>query len=157
MTRYLALLIIGAGIIAFSSCDSLRIFEENKKIPDGIWDNKNNVSFTIHVSDTITPTNVYVNVRHRGDYAFSNLFLFITSVMPNGQTFRDTAECILADHTGNWKGDGLGDIKSNRLLFKKNVRFPVTGTYRFDFEQAMRTNPLPGILDVGMRVEKAGE
>lgn len=144
-----------AGIFCLASCDPNRVFEENKEVPDGMWDNKNKISLTIQVTDTITPNNVYVNIRHAGDYNFSNLFLFITSTMPNGQTFRDTAECILSDDDGRWKGDGLGDIKSNRLLFKKSVRFPVSGLYRFEFEQAMRTNPLPGILDVGMRVEKS--
>ncbi len=56
---------------------------------------------------------------------------------------------------GKWLGEGLGDIWDNRVLFKKNVSFPQKGEYRFEFTQAMRLNPLPGVMDVGIRIEKS--
>ena len=62
---------------------------------------------------------------------------------------------MLADERGQWLGDGMGDIWDNRILFKKDFKFPQTGKYRFELEQAMRINPLPGIMDVGMRIERA--
>ena len=55
---------------------------------------------------------------------------------------------------GRWLGDGLGDIFDNRILFKEGVKFPQAGEYRFELFQAMRINPLPGIMDAGIRIEK---
>ena len=72
-----------------------------------------------------------------------------------GAYARDTIECILADNSGKWLGEGSGDIWDNQILFKKGVRFRKTGTYRFTLEQAMRVENLPLIMDVGMRIEKA--
>jgi gliding motility-associated lipoprotein GldH len=39
--------------------------------------------------------------------------------------------------------------------FKEGIQFKELGTYRFELEQHMRVNPLLGIHDVGLRVEKA--
>ena len=38
---------------------------------------------------------------------------------------------------------------------KSNFKFPQTGNYTFMLEQAMRVDPLPQIMDVGIRIEKA--
>jgi gliding motility-associated lipoprotein GldH len=94
-------------------------------------------------------------VRNAGGYQFSNLFIFFTTTIPSGKMERDTIEITLADETGKWLGDGLGDIWDNRQLFKSNFRFPEKGTYTFTLEQAMRVNPLPQIMDVGIRIERA--
>ena len=60
----------------------------------------------------------------------------------------------LADDKGQWLGDGMGDIWDNRALFRERMRFPQSGLYTFEIEQAMRQNPLPQIMDVGLRIER---
>lgn len=140
--------------IFWTSCDKARVFEENKEIEKGLWDQNNKVTFKFDITDTVGWNNIYLNVRNAGGYQFSNLFLFITTQSPKGAIERDTVECILADEKGKWLGDGLGDIWDNQIPFKKRVRFPYKGTYTMSLEQAMRVNPLPFIMDVGIRIEK---
>jgi gliding motility-associated lipoprotein GldH len=137
-----------------ASCDSSRYFEENEEIKDYEWKQDDPVVFSVSIDDTVTDYNVYVNVRNAGNYRFSNLYLFINTVFPGGQIQRDTLECILAAPDGRWLGDGLGDIWDNRILLKEGVKFPQQGEYRFELFQAMRINPLPGIMDAGIRIEK---
>ncbi len=137
------------------SCDPDRVYEKNSRIPDGIWDQNNPVRFELIVEDTITPHNLYINVRNAGMYPVSNLYLFVTTVAPSGHSIMDTVQVILADEKGKWLGKGLGDIWDNRQLYKENVRFAQKGKYVFVYEQAMRLEKLPFILDVGLRVEKA--
>jgi len=137
-----------------TGCDPRRIYEKNEKIPSYNWEQNNALSFLVDITDTAAYHTIYLNVRNAGYYRFSNLFLFINTRLPQGQIQRDTAECILASPDGKWLGDGLGDIYDNRILFKEHVRFPQTGEYRFDLIQAMRVNPLPGIMDAGIRIEK---
>jgi gliding motility-associated lipoprotein GldH len=79
----------------------------------------------------------------------------MNTTFPDGKLDRDTLEIMLAGKDGKWLGEGLGDIWDNRILFKKNVSFPLKGEYRFELTQAMRLDPLPGIMDVGMRVERS--
>ena len=153
--KYYFFLIAVLFSIIISSCDSSRVFDENKKIDKSIWSQDDPLVFLVNITDTVSAHTVYLNVRNAGVYPFSNLFLFINTRFPQGQIDRDTVEITLASPDGNWLGDGLGDIYDNRIVFHHNVRFPQKGEYRFEILQAMRVNPLPGIMDAGIRIEKA--
>jgi gliding motility-associated lipoprotein GldH len=153
--NFLSFCALIAVLFSLTSCDSHRVYEKNIGIPDYMWKSKTQVEFETMVSDTISLHNVYVNVRNASQYPYRNLFLFLETHYPDGKYSRDTLECILADESGKWLGDGSGDIWDNRFIFKKNVRFPVSGTYKFYLEHAMRNDPLPMIMDVGIRIEKA--
>jgi gliding motility-associated lipoprotein GldH len=141
-------------LVLFASCDSKRIYEKNTEIPGNTWDAAQKVKFEVNITDTVSGNNVMINIRHAGLYPYSNLFMFINTTFPNGKTTRDTVECLLADDKGKWLGEGLGDIWDARILFKRNVRFSQSGNYTFEFEQAMRVEQLPGVMDVGLRIEK---
>ena len=118
------------------------------------WDKDAPLTFLVDIKDTSQAYNVFVNVRNAGGYRFSNLYLFVNTIFPGGQIQRDTLECTLASPEGRWLGDGLGDIWDNRALFRERMRFPQSGRYTFEIEQAMRQNPLPQIMDVGLRIER---
>ncbi len=154
MHHKLMMVILGVLTLTMVSCDPSRYFEENKKISNDEWNQNTSLPFQVIIEDTTIDYNVYINVRNSGTYRFSNLYLFINTTFPGGQIQRDTLECILAAPDGRWLGDGLGDLFDNRILFKENVKFPQAGEYRFELFQAMRINPLPGIMDAGVRLEK---
>ena len=154
MKFYSTLFLVGS-IVFLTGCDPNSVFEKNIKLPDNRWEQKNIVELQVEITDTITPHNLYINVRNAGGYQFSNLFIFFTTQTPSGKMERDTVELTLADETGKWLGEGLGDIWDNRLPFKHNFRFPENGTYTFKLEQGMRFDPLPQIMDIGIRIEKA--
>jgi gliding motility-associated lipoprotein GldH len=141
-------------LFGFTACDSKRVYEQNIDIPEYIWDKDNPVYFDVEIKDTVSLHHIYINIRNASGYAYSNLYLFLDTKYPNNSMSRDTIECILADPSGKWLGDGSGDIWDNQILFKKNVRFKQIGTYKFRYEQAMRMPKLPMIMDVGLRIEK---
>jgi gliding motility-associated lipoprotein GldH len=148
--------IVLAGILFFfASCDSARIFEQNQQIPESGWEQVNSVKFDVDIKDPSSPVHFYVNVRHADGYPYSNLFLFIKTVFPDGKSSNDTLECVLADDKGKWLGSGLGDIYDNQIPFKRNARFPVAGKYHFEIQHGMRPENVPLIMDVGLRIEKA--
>lgn len=149
---------------SFVSCDSNKVYEEyvtieNEKIDGGeyIWNDKKPVSFEFEITDTTALHNVFVNVRHANIYPYSNLWLFISSWSPAGVKAVDTLECTLADEHGKWLGSGLGDIWDTQILWKQNVRFATAGKYHVEYNQSMRIENLPGIMDMGLRVELADE
>jgi len=141
-------------LVAFS-CDSKRVFEENKEIAGSVWNRNNVVSFKIPITDTLSPHNVYLNIRQNGQYNKSNIYLFINIISPKGDKIRDTVNCILADTKGKWLGSGLGDLYNNQLMYKHNIGFPHAGTYTFEIEQAMRVDNLKNVEDIGVRIERA--
>jgi len=141
-------------IVLFYSCSDNALYEENKHIPSNNWDRKNILQFNVHITDTLNPYKIFINIRNNGLYARRNLYIFITVISPKGDELRDTVNCILADEKGKWYGkSNLGDLYFNKFLYKSNVIFPYSGTYTFKLEQAMRTEKLEHIEDVGIRIE----
>lgn len=141
--------------LIFLSCDRTRVLDRNIKIPGSVWNKENIIHFKVSISDTVSPHNIYINIRNGSQYQYSNIFLFISTHAPNGVSVRDTFEITLADAKGKWLGRGIGSVFSNQVLYLKNVRFPYRGIYVFDIEQAMWNTKLTHIIDVGLRVEKA--
>jgi len=150
--RY-SLVLVCCTIAVFSSCNKGVIYQKYNKIPDNTWDMNAPMEFDIPIEDTVNRYNVYVNIRNDDGYDFSNLYLFIDITAPNNATERDTMNCVLADNSGKWLGQGLGDIWDNKILFKFNTRFR-KGNYKFKLTQAMRVDKLPEIMDVGIRIEQ---
>lgn len=144
-------------IFLITSCDRNKVYEEYIKIDNNTWSNDNIVKFEFEIEDTSTLHNVYINVRHASLYQYNNLWLFVTSSAPNGTKAVDTVELVLIDNENRWIGDGLGDIWDVQIPWKTGVRFSHQGVYRVQFEQAMRVDKLPGIMDMGLRVEKASQ
>jgi gliding motility-associated lipoprotein GldH len=140
--------------VLFVSCNKNVVFSEYTKIPEEGWKTENKLTYTVDIADNKPYHNVFLTVRHADSYPFSNLFVFLTTTYPNGKISIDTLECLLANKKGEWQGDGAGDLWDNKIPLKQNLIFPQAGKYTFTFEQGMRTNPLPLILDFGMVIEK---
>ncbi|MBL0045437.1 MAG: gliding motility lipoprotein GldH [Flavobacteriales bacterium] len=153
-----ALLILPVAIL-FGGCAKDVVFQEDAQTPSGVWERGWNPAFAFDIADTITAHDVYLDVRHTGDYPFSNLYTFVKLTGPSGESLTDTVECTLADASGRWYGKGLGFISSDRfqahVLYKLRNRFPRKGRYTITLEQAMRTEKLQGVIDVGVSVERS--
>lgn len=156
MRNYFLILIL---TIFCCSCDSTRIFEENKTIENNIWSSEYLPNFQVEITDTSTVMNVFINIRHNAHYPFSNLWLFVKTIDSEGHLQLDTLECMLAAKDGKWLGSGLGNIWDIQIPLKKVV-FKRSGEYEFQLEQAMRygakarIEELTDIMSVGLRIEK---
>jgi len=153
--RYPGLFTILIVAILLNSCDEGTLYDQSHEIPDLGWHKDSAAFFSMEIKDSIQPCNFYINVRNTDDYPFRNLYLFLTTNLPNNNTTRDTIELLLADASGKWIGKGFGVLRDNQIVIRKNLIFPLNGIYRFSIEQAMRQDYLKGIRDVGIRVEVA--
>jgi gliding motility-associated lipoprotein GldH len=137
------------------SCDSNKMYEQYIEVENGVWKKENLAKFTVEVVDTINAHNLYINVRNKGNYQFSNLYLFVTIQGPDGGSSTDTVNCVLADKRGKWLGKGIGDLWDLRLPYIGGFKFAQSGKYIFTYEQAMRVeNGVEGITDLGLRIER---
>jgi gliding motility-associated lipoprotein GldH len=142
-------------LITMLSCNKNGMFNEYKTIPQAVWNRDSLVVFQITVTDTVQRHNLFLNVRNDIDYKYSNLWLFVEIIQPGDTTaVIDTFEFTLADQTGKWLGHGFGGVKTNEMLFKRNVYFPLAGNYELQIQHGMRGKLLEGITDIGFRLEK---
>ena len=136
------------------ACDRNRVYESYRQISHKGWHKDSVITFSFNITDTIQGHNLYIDLRNKGNYPNSNIWLFLSVDSPDGTSLGDTIEYILADNTGKWRGSGLGDLFDNQFIYRSNVFFPHSGTYTFNIQQGMRTEILEGIRDIGIRVEK---
>ena len=151
--------IVALACLLVAGCTSHVVFQQDAEVPNGIWARSWKPQFSFDIKDTVAQRNIYLDIRHTGEYRFSNIYVFTTLQGPDGHAFTDTVECTLADPSGRWFGKGTGFIFSDRfqahVLYRMNNRFPRSGRYVFTLEQAMRTDELKGVIDVGVSVEEA--
>ena len=139
--------------LAFSACTN-DSFNQRTVIPEAEWHQKNRIGFDADINDTINGYIFGIGLRHLENYRYSNLFVFLHTRMPNGNVTHDTIECTLATPEGRWIGKSSGSMRDLTLPLNENLRFPLTGTYHFEIEQAMREPVLKGISDIGLFIEK---
>jgi gliding motility-associated lipoprotein GldH len=141
-------------ILFVFSCKSKRFYDNVYDIQKGEWQKNQVVKFDVPVMDTIHGYNLFFEIRNSNVYPYSNLFLFVTTTSPNRAIKKDTIEITLADERGKWLGNGLGGIRSNEIMFKNNIRFPVPGFYKVEVAHGMRDDVLKGIIDVGLKIDR---
>lgn len=154
-------LLILVCALLFLSCGKGPVYSEFQALDDGSWKRDNIKEFKISDLEVNQDYQIYINVRNDNTYPYSNLFLIAEFEYPDGAIYIDTLEYAMANADGTWLGKGYGSIKENKLWYKENINFPVTGVYTVRIEHAMRKNgtvdgivELPGITDVGVEIEK---
>ncbi len=150
------------GILLIQSCQSDVVYDRYISLENSHWKSDQVLKFEIPMQDSIAPYNLFINLRNTKDYPYSNLFLITQMDFPDHTKVIDTLEYEMTNSQGEFLGSGFSDIKENKLFYKENVRFKTPGTYLFSIQQAMRErnkinpiDPLPGVSDVGISLEKA--
>ena len=139
----------------FLSCSTDSEVVNIKKI-NGSWDKKTEQQFDFSISDTKTPKNVIFVIRNNNNYPYSNIrFIVNFTNLKNKKKETDTLNYVIAKPTGEWIGSGFGDTKEILVQYKTKYTFPTSGSYRIGIIQAMRNGNLPGIEDLGVKIESA--
>lgn len=149
----LLLTILWVGLIGFSACQQPVVYSHTEALSMDGWRSEDLVPFRVKITDTVSPHRLDLHLRHDGRYPYSNLFLFIRTTAPTGETIRDTIEYTLADPSGRWRGKGIGGQYQHTIPYKYQVVFPYSGVYLIEVEHGMRIDPLPRIKDLGLTIK----
>ena len=151
-SKTIVLISLAAALMA--GCDSNVFYSHSEAVNERGWPVGDQLLYSMNIAVTMQLYNFYIDLRITDDYPYSNFFFFINTKHPDGATSRDTLECPLANPDGSWLGRSTGRFVSNRYFFRKAVRFPQQGVYRFGGEHGMRDSVVVGIHDVGLHVVK---
>ena len=149
MLRIIAVLIVFLSLVSCQSADETVVVKdiENK------WNKKNILNIDFGINDFQNPKSIIFIVRNNNDYPYSNLRL-IASLEHNKKAIStDTLNFVLAKPNGEWIGSGFGDTKETLFQYNVDYKFPQNGNYSIKVTQAMRLNVLPGIEDLGIKVQ----
>ena len=140
-------------LICFSCSNKDKIVDV--KNLNGAWNKNQKLSFKFDPEDTEKAKNIIFVVRNNNEYPYSNLRLIVNFESPKKEIKTDTLNYILAKPNGEWIGTGFGETKEILFQYKLNYKFSEKGVYNINVTQAMRRNILPGIEDLGIKIESA--
>ena len=142
------------SIIMWSSCTKNIFYEDMKSIKNETWHVDSTLYFEFNITDPNQYYTFYINIRNNIDFETQYFYVFLTSEFPNGYIGKDTLGFVICTPAGEWTGKGNGRLKDNKFLYKKQVRFPHEGTYKFSIQQGMREENVKGITNFGMALFK---
>lgn len=153
---YNRLLIFFCILLCSVGCIPSNTFEKNEAITFHKWHKKDVKSFEFNISDTSSRYLVYARIRHTDAYNFSNIWLDVETIKPNGSITKQKVELPLAEASGKWTGKGMNEIYEHKIRLSGNTstKFDQKGSYIVKLHQIMRENPLQEILSVGIRLER---
>lgn len=154
MRSFVVMLSLAFLVIA---CDDNRIYEKNQDFDNQEWLISEKPSFEFLIEDTSSKYNLYFNVRNEVSYPKANLYFTYYIADSTGKELQKKlrSEYLFDKKTGQPFGSsGLGDIYDHQIPIANQYQFKNPGKYKVSFEQFMRMDTLPGILAVGLRVEK---
>ena len=102
--------------------------------------------------------NLFMNLRNSLDYPYARIFVNYDLLKQDSTELNKkmVAEYLFDQKTGKPFGkSGIGDIYDHQFPILKNYSFKQVGVYKIRLNQFMRMDTIPGILAVGLRVERA--
>lgn len=149
--------IMGLFFVLFilSGCNdsSEKIYMKNI---NGHWNKNQEQKFDFNINDAQNPKNIIFVVRNNNNYPYSNIRFIVNFLDIKTKTkSTDTVNYTIAKPNGEWIGKGFGDTKEILFQYKLNYKFPENGDYSIGVIQAMRKDNLPGIEDIGVKIETA--
>lgn len=145
-------------LVLFAACDSTRLFEENKDLPNAEWQQADKLSFDFRIRDLGKQYTLLCNIRNTSDYPYARLFINYNLKDSTGSTVsKNLIPIFLFDaKTGKPFGkSGIGDVFDHQVPVLEKHSFKFTGRYTIEFEQNMRLDTLAGISAIGFRLEEA--
>lgn len=140
-------------IIFATSCKQIDVYEKTVPFPKQTWTAAQHPAFEFAIADTAARYNVFVVLRHTDAYHYNNLWVNLT-IIPPGDTAQTVRANLKLGDNKKWLGNSIDDIIEHRILINTNPLHFKKGNYKFILEQIMRENPLPDVLNAGIRVEK---
>ena len=121
---------------------------------NGKWNKKAEQKFQFKIADASLPKNIIFVIRNNNDYPYSNLRLIVNLYdLKNKKIKTDTLNYVMAKPNGEWIGKGFGETKEILFQYMLDYKFPKNGNYQIGVIQAMRNDNLPGIEDIGVKIE----
>ncbi len=155
MKRSRSLLFIIPLLLLFG-CSEAPFYEKVYSFDGRTWKQDQKMKFEVEIQDTAKVYDFTLAVRTTTDYKYSNLWMFMKTIAPDGSTGREPIQLYLTNPDGSWVGTKSGSVVETPLYFKKR-KLPMKGKYTFIIEQGITDSKVTEILDLIFRVDFAGK
>lgn len=154
--RYMAtagVVCVTIALLITSCLPADKHFHSYRSMPSCGWVWGDTVLFITPLSDSSAHYRYTVEVRHDNSYPYRQLALaFSVTPLEEPAVYTDTLSCPLSNTHGVWIGQGWGNLfVSNHP--GRTFTIPHSGSYMLRLSHIMQCDTLPGIYDIGVKIE----
>ncbi len=140
-------------ITGLTACNPKTVYHHFEHTTADGWQREDTLYFAVPAITEAGSYNTTLEVRTNNSYPFRNLSLIvIKKKWPEGSMTCDTLACLINDEKGQPLGNGISEYV---LPFSVSTETLQPGdSLSFSIYHRMRRETLPGIMDIGIRINK---
>ena len=141
-------------IFLMSACDNNIHYNYFEKFNNNSWNRFSELNFEFPVNESGIEYNIYLLIKF--DKSFSNDELLINTAFytPSGEERFTKYDIKVRDKNGEFIGEKQDNLIKLKFSLRKDFRFSKDGICKLEVENRMTKIETPGIIGIGIVVEK---
>lgn len=141
-------------LLLLFGCTSAPFYEKVYSFDKQVWKQDQKMKFVVDIQDLNKPYDFTLSLRTTTDFKYSNLWMFMKTIAPDGSVGREPIQMIITNPDGSWVGTKSGSTVETPLYFRQR-KMPLKGKYTFIIEQGITDSKVTDVLDLIFRVDFA--
>jgi len=143
-----------AGLLLFCACERIAVCHKIMILDNYHWSMDRVLNFSFQVKDIAKTYDVILLVTSTQDYPYQNLYITHHLEDAVGHLLNKALKNypLFDSKTGSPLGSGLLQSHKHEFAVVNRHQFAHTGSYTVKLEHSMRTDTLPGLQAVGIKV-----
>lgn len=145
MSKYLFICCV---IFCLAGCQNHTIYHLYQPVDKTGWRKDDTIHYTFPSPESSATKHIEIGIRHKDSYIYRDIWLCI---LQKEQV--DTIHLYLANENGNWKGNGIGEMR----LFTEELPVsihPKDSIHAIQITHIMEEDTLKGIHDIGICIKE---
>ena len=151
MRNFFGILFLVGSLV---SCSEKPYYEKVYSFENNEWTQRVKPKFVVEIKDINKEYNFVVTLRTTTGYKYSNLWIYMNTITPDGTKAREPFQIPITNPDGAWVGIKTGTVVEHPLQFNKR-KLPNNGKYTFVLEQGITDSKIDEVLDIGFRVTES--
>jgi gliding motility-associated lipoprotein GldH len=137
----------------FAGCDSKTVYSHYEHTPQEGWEKIDTLFFEV---PPVKEAGIYqeeIGIRTDISFPFQSLALNVAQdVLPQGEHYQTTKNCVLYDETGKERGSGISRFQT--VVYLTDVKLNEGESMRISITHNMRRELMSGVSDIGIILTK---
>ena len=150
--QLLTILTVAVAVL-FAGCDSKTVYSHYEHTPQEGWEKIDTLFFEV---PPVKEAGIYqeeIGIRTDISFPFQSLALNVAQdVLPQGEHYQTTKNCVLYDETGKERGSGISRFQT--VVYLTDVKLNEGESMRISITHNMRRELMSGVSDIGIILTK---
>ena len=134
--------------LCLAACQNHTVYHLYQPVEPTGWNKDDTIAYTYPSQNSSVPQEIEIGIRHKDSYLYRDIWLSIVQ-----QEQIDTVHLYLANEHGNWKGNGIGEMRIYTEKLPIQVS-PKDSIHTIQITHIMEENMLKGIHDIGICIKE---